>query len=187
MRDRSIGSEKPTRRARSLRTAAIVAAVAIVLGACSDDAADSGESSDEDATIEALNDEVDEQTQRADDAEETLAAVAEQFPLLVTASLEDFDIRGAYTMTLTEAYCDGLDTCGANRPDIRVDIVDGSNGLELKIPNVLTAGLFAINGSLFAVTDSDLILEPCGATQRVWRVSTTIFADGGIMHSSPGL
>ena len=174
----SIESAAPARRIRMARAAALVAVFAFVVGACSDDDVDSGESTEQDDTIEALNDEVDEQTQRADDAEEALIEIAQQFPVTVTASLEEFDLKGAYTMSLTEAYCDGLSTCGAGRPDIRVDIVDGANGLELKIPNVLTAGLFAINGSLFAVTDSDLILEPCGATQRVSRVSTTIFADG---------
>ena len=46
------------------------------------------------------------------------------------------------------------------------------------MPNVLTAGLFDVNGALFAVTDSNLILEPCGTTQHDARVSITIFADG---------
>ena len=106
----------------------MVAVFAFVVGACSDDDVDSGESTEQDDTIEALNDEVDEQTQRADDAEEALIEIAQQFPVTVTASLEEFDLKGAYTMSLTEAYCDGLSTCGAGRPDIRVDIVDGANG-----------------------------------------------------------
>jgi hypothetical protein len=96
----------------------------------------------------------------------------------VTASLEGFDLTGGYTMSLTEAYCGGLSTCGKPRPDVNATIVQGSNGLELEIPTVLTAGLFVVNGSLFAVTDSDQILDPCGATPRISRVSITLFADG---------
>jgi len=181
MTNRSI--EAGSRTGRQVVTRGLAAAVALVfvLGACSDDEtdSDSGTSGDsQEETIDELTAEVEEQTQRADDAEEALLEIAEQFPIEVTASLDDFDVRGAYTMKLTEAYCDGLPSCGAGRPDIRVDIVDGSNGLEIKVPNVFTAGLFDINGTLFAVTDSDLIVEPCAGTPRVARVTTTIFADG---------
>src|SRR4051812_17632017 len=158
MISRRIGTSATSESGKVAGAVAILAALALVLGACSsDDGGGAAPSTEQNATIDSLNEEVDAQTQRADDAEAALAEVAKQFPLTVTASLEGFELVGAYTMSLTEAYCDGLPTCGARRPDIRVDIVQGAKGLELKIPNVLTAGLFAINGTLFAVTDSDLI------------------------------
>jgi len=127
-------------------------------------------------------------TARADKAESDLAdlqaqvdAVAAKFPVTVPASLEPYadSLVGAYTLHLTEAYCDGLPTCGAQRPDIRSDIIQGPNGLQLQVPNVFTTGLFMVEGSLFGVTDSDLIAAPCAdGTATNSQVSTTIFADG---------
>jgi hypothetical protein len=57
-------------------------------------------------------------------------------------------------------------------------MIQGSNGLELQVPNVFTAGLLSINGSLFAVTDSDQILQACGDTPINAQISITMFADG---------
>ena len=128
------------------------------------------------------------QTQRADEAESDLEALQTQvdefaanFPVTVPASLEPYadSLVGAYTLHLTEAFCDGLPTCGQQRPDIRSDIIQGPNGLEWQVPNVFTTGLFMVEGSLFGVTDSDLIAAPCAdGTPTNSQVSTTIFADG---------
>jgi hypothetical protein len=128
------------------------------------------------------------QTQRADKAEADLAAlqaqvdaVAAKFPVTVSSSLEPFadNLVGGYNMTLTEAFCDGVATCGQPRPDVHADIIQGPNGLQLQIPNVFTTGLFMIHGSLFGVTDSDLIVGPCAdGTATNSQVSTTIFANG---------
>jgi len=156
------------RRWRTIGASCAAVALAVSLGACS---SDDDASATTDTALAA-------ETARADALQLQLDQVTAQFPITVTASLADFDVIGAYTLTLTQAYCEGLDACGVPRPAIRADIVQGSNGLELKIPNVLTAGLFDVNGSLFAVTDSDQILEPCGTTTRNARISITIFADG---------
>ena len=52
-------------------------------------------------------------------------------------------------------------------PEVRADIIQGPNGLQLQVPGVLTTGLFAVEGSLFGVTASDLIIPNCeGATPR---------------------
>jgi hypothetical protein len=133
------------------------------------------------------------ETQRADQAESDLAelqaqvdAVVGAFPVTVPASLEPYadSLVGAYTLRLTEAFCDGLATCGQPRPDIRSDIVQGPNGLELQVPNVFTTGLFMVEGSLFGVTDSDLIVGPCAdGTPTNSQVSTTIFADGIVVEA----
>ncbi len=143
-------------------------AVAVVLiaglGACG------GTSDDSDA------DRADVQTTQANDSSESTASV--DFPIAIDASLEDFDVVGRYNLSMTEAYCDGLPNCGTNPADVRADIVQGSNGLELQVQNMFVAGLFSINGSLFAVTDSDQILQPCGDTAVNSQISITMFADG---------
>jgi uncharacterized coiled-coil protein SlyX len=105
-------------------------------------------------------------------------AVLAAFPIEITSSLDDFDVIGAYTLQLTEAFCAALPTCGQQRAPIRADIVQGVNGLELQVPTVLTAGLFALEGSLFAVTGSNLIAPPCNGTPRTAQVSVTVFEDG---------
>lgn len=128
------------------------------------------------------------ETQRADQAESDLTELQTQvddfranFPVTVPASLEPYadSLVGAYTLHLTEAFCDGLATCGQQRPDVRSDIIQGPNGLQLQVPNVFTTGLFMVEGSLFGVTDSNLIVGPCAdGTQTNSQVSTTIFANG---------
>jgi hypothetical protein len=133
-------------------------------------AACGGTSDDSDA------DRADVQTTQADDSSESTVSV--DFPIAIDASLEDFDVVGRYNLSMTEAYCDGLPNCGTNPADVRADIVQGSNGLELQVQNLFVAGLFSINGSLFAVTDSDQILQPCGETAVNAQISITMFADG---------
>ena len=188
MRRQSVRSGSERKRWRSAAAGCAAAALVLALGACSSDddgtaATDAAAStpvttSAEEAQIAELEAEVSLQTKRADDLQAQLDALSAQFPITVTASLEGYNLIGAYTLSMTEAYCAGLPTCGTPRPDVRADIIQGTNGLELKVPTVLTAGLFDVNGSLFAVTDSDQILAPCGTTPRIARVSITIFADG---------
>ncbi len=131
------------------------------------------------------------ETQRADEAEAGHTDLQTQiddflgnFPVTVSSSLEPYadSLVGAYTLHLTEAFCDGISTCGQQRPDIRSDIIQGPNGLELQVPNVFTTGLFMIEGALFGVTDSNLIVGPCAdGTQTNSQVSTTIFANDVIV------
>jgi len=131
------------------------------------------------------------ETARADKAESDLTdlqarvdAVTAQFPITISSSLEPYadSLVGAYTLHLTEAFCDGISTCGQPRPDIRSDIIQGPNGLQLQVPNVFTTGLFMVEGALFGVTDSDLIVGPCAdGTQTNSQVSTTIFANDVIV------
>ena len=107
--------------------------------------------------------------------------MAANFPVTVASSLEPFtdNLVGGYNMTLTEAFCDGIASCGQQRPQVHADIIQGPNGLQLQVPNVFTTGLFMIEGSLFGVTDSDLIVGPCAdGTPTNSQVSTTIFANG---------
>jgi hypothetical protein len=122
---------------------------------------------------------------RADQAETQLAQMQAMFPITVNVAIADYNVIGGYTMTLTQAYCDGLPDCGVQRPAVHADIIQGPQGLQLQVPTVLTAGLFKTNGSLFAVTDSDLIAQPCGQTPRNSRVSITMFA-GGLTVAADG-
>ena len=163
---------------RQHRLAATVAAVAlaVTLGACGDEDDDTLTEGTE-AGAAVLQSEVSSDTSTAD-LEAQLAAIEAQFPITIDASVDGFDVIGGYTLSMTEAYCDGFAECGSPRADVHADIIQGSNGLELQIPTVLTTGLFDTNGSLFAVTDSDMIVPPCGETPRNARVSITIFADG---------
>jgi hypothetical protein len=141
-----------------------------------------------DESTAELQAQLDAETARADDAEAQLAelqaqvdAFAAEFPVTITASLEPYanSLIGAYDLTLTEAYCDALPTCGTQRPAVRADIIQGPNGLELQVPNVFTTGLFMVEGSLFGVTDSNQIVPACpDGTLVNSQVSTTIFADG---------
>jgi hypothetical protein len=161
-------TELERNRSWTARRIFAVSAVAVIVGACGGDERDG----------QAQPGLAEDAATTADDTETNLEELTAMFPIEIDTSLDDFDLIGGYTMSLTEAYCDGLSTCGSRRPDVHADIVQGSNGLELQIPTVLTAGLFAINGSLFAVTDSDLIMEPCGDSPRNARVSITMFANG---------
>ena len=130
----------------------------------------------------------DSEKTRADQAESDLAALQTQvddfkaeFPVTITASLEPFtnDLVGGYTMTLTEAYCAALPTCGQPRQPVHADIIQGPNGLQLQIPNVFTTGLFMVEGSLFGVTASNQLAYPCtDGTPTNAQVSITIFASG---------
>lgn len=163
------------------RWLAAMGAGVLVLSACADDGpgTDAGAQQAEPLAADASVDDATETTVNSTaELEAQLEALEAMFPIEVDASIDDFDLVGGYTMSLTEAYCDGFDTCGTRNPDFHADIIQGQNGLELQIPNVATTGLFDVEGSLFGVTNSDQFVEPCGATPRDARVSTTIFADG---------
>jgi len=140
------------------------------------------------AATAAAQAEADTNKETADQAQSDLTALQTQvdafkaeFPVTVTASLEPFtnDLVGGYSMTLDEAYCAALPTCGQQRQPVQADIIQGPNGLQLQIPNVFTTGLFMVEGSLFGVTASDKLAFPCtDGTPTPAQVSITIFASG---------
>jgi hypothetical protein len=158
-------AEHDAGRSASKSSGALLLAVVVMagLGACGSD------SDGSDLVAQA-------QSTGTQSSSESAAAV--DFPITVDASLEGYDLVGPYNLSMTEAYCDGLPACGRKPADVHADIIQGSNGLELQVPNVFTAGLFSINGSLFAVTDSDQILQACGDAPVNAQISITMFADG---------
>ena len=116
------------------------------------------------------------ETKRADDAEAQIAAATAKFPVTVTASVTEFNVIGTYNMTFTEAFCEGDPRCGTPRPVVNARIFQGSNGLEIDVPTVLTTGLLEVKGNLIAGTDTDQILT-CNGAPRNARALLTIFVN----------
>jgi hypothetical protein len=137
----------------------------------------------------ALTAEVETQAAAAAEAQGLIDAFLAFLPATVSSDIVgptvaqyNFDPIGAYTMRLTEAYCAALPICGTQRPEVRADIIQGPNGLQLQVPGLLTTGLFAIEGSLFGVTATDQIVPGCDGELRRTQVATTIFADGVVIN-----
>jgi hypothetical protein len=119
------------------------------------------------------------ETARADAAEEAIATLADLFPLEVDARAVTLGPVGSYTVAISEAFCDGLANCGTVPSVSAASVRTTPEGfLELVIDNVLTVGLFDVDGGLFGVTDSTALVPPCGDTPRVARISVTLFTEG---------
>jgi hypothetical protein len=119
------------------------------------------------------------ETARADAAEEAIANLADLFPLEVDARTVSLSPEGSYTVTASEAFCDGLDFCGTVPAVSAASVRTTPEGfLELVIDDLLTVGLFDVDGGLFGVTDSTAVVPPCGDTPRLARVSVTLFTEG---------
>ncbi len=116
------------------------------------------------------------ETARADEAEAVVTAIGEQFPITLETSIDEFEIIGRYDVTFNEVYCEGAETCGQVRPAVVGEIIQGTNGLELRVPGAFTAGLLGVEGALMAGTDSEQITT-CNGGPRVARVSVTLFGD----------
>lgn len=126
--------------------------------------------------VDQLTTQLAAETKRADDAEAKITAAAAKFPVTVTASVTEFNVIGTYNMTLTEAFCSGDPRCGTPRPVINARIFQGSNGLEIDVPTVLTTGLLTVTGNLEAGTDTDQIFT-CNGAPRNARALLTIFVN----------
>lgn len=123
------------------------------------------------------------ETKRADDAEAQIAAATAKFPVTVTASTDEFNVIGSYNMTFTEAFCTGVPQCGTQRPVVNANITQGSNGLEISVPTVITTGLLDVKGNLIAGNDTDQILV-CNGAPRNARVLITIFVNAVTIDST---
>lgn len=124
------------------------------------------------------------ETTRADTAEQELDDISALFPITIDSALDGFDIAGTYNLTWAEAYCDTFARCGTLPATTRVTIAPTPEGwLELQVPNLFTVALFAVQGSLYGVTDTTQILPPCGDAPQVSRVTVTIYADGVTIQS----
>jgi hypothetical protein len=119
-------------------------------------------------------------TARADTAEARVAEIEEiagQFPISLDSSLIPDDMPGAYRINFTEAYCEGFSNCGSSRPTTTATIYfTPERFLRIGVDGVLDAGLFALDGSLYGITDSVTAIPPCGDVQRRARITITLYA-----------
>jgi hypothetical protein len=121
------------------------------------------------------------ETARADAAEAQVEAFTNLFPVVVESTLEGIDLEqaGTYNLTWSEAYCDTFSTCGTLPVTTQATIVlTPENFLRIQVPGIIDAGLFAVDGSLYGITDSPTALPPCpDGTPRRARITMTIYAD----------
>ncbi|HSJ91152.1 MAG TPA: hypothetical protein VK917_03740 [Ilumatobacter sp.] len=119
-------------------------------------------------------------TARADTAEARVAEVEEivgQFPIALDSSLIPEDMPGDYRITFQEAYCAGFSTCGSPPgPTTATVYFTPERFLRIGVTGILDAGLFALEGSLYGITDSFTALPACGETQRRARITLTTYA-----------
>lgn len=121
------------------------------------------------------------ETARADAAEAQVETFTNLFPVVVESTLEGIDLEqaGTYNLRWSEAYCDTFPTCGTLPATTQATIVvTPENFLRIQVPGILDAGLFAVDGSLYGITDSETALPPCpDGTPRSARITMTIYAD----------
>ena len=129
------------------------------------------------------------ETERADAAEavlEQLQVIAGQFPISLDSSLIPEDMPGSYEITYQEAYCDGFSTCGTLPTVSEATVYTTSEGfLRVEVDGILDAGLFALDGSLYGITDSLTALPACGGADTRARVTITMYA-GAISVADDG-
>lgn len=124
--------------------------------------------------------EIEQLTERAETAEARVAEVEEivgQFPIALDSSVIPADMPGTYRIDFQEAYCAGFSTCGAPPAPTNATIYfTDQQFLRIGVTGILDAGLFALDGSLYGITDSTTALPPCGGVPRPVRMTITIYA-----------
>lgn len=140
------------------------------------------------AALETANSELetavadlDEAVERAETAEARVAEIEEvagQFPIQLDSSLIPDDMPGTYSINFQEAYCDpGFVLCGTTPQQNVAEIYfDDDEFLRIRVDDVLDAGLFALDGSLYGITDATSTLPSCSGAERRARVTVTMFA-----------
>jgi uncharacterized protein YoxC len=120
-----------------------------------------------------------DQTQRTSTVVAERDALATLFPIDFDASLVGVDLVGTYDVDLTRAYCEGFATCATLPPVDEFAIRATPEGwLELVIDDFVTAGLYRVDGALYAIADSTTAVAACAGTARVARVAVTMYANG---------
>ncbi len=128
--------------------------------------------------LDTANDELDTAKEELAVAQEQVEVLSSLFPIDLDSSLIPDDMPGNYNITFQEAYCEGLATCGTvpTPPAARVYFTE-EQFLRIEVPEILDAGLFALEGSLYGITDSFTALPACGGAERRARVTITMYAD----------
>lgn len=111
-------------------------------------------------------------------AEEQRDALLELFPIEFESSLYGVDVTGRWNLSWDEAYCTGFATCG-NLPTIgRIEITETTQGwLRVRADGVFDAGLFEVEGALYAITESRTAAPACGTEPRSAHVGLTLYAN----------
>ncbi len=105
-------------------------------------------------------------------------ALAKLFPIAVDTSLVGVDLVGTYDVALSRAYCEGFANCATLPSAGELTIRETPEGwLELVIHNFVTAGLYRVDGALYAIADSTTAVAACAGTARVARVAVTMYAN----------
>jgi peptidoglycan hydrolase CwlO-like protein len=106
-------------------------------------------------------------------------AFADLFPMTFDAALDMSELADDYDIDWTQVYCAGFPTCGTVPADDELVIGTTSAGfLDLDIEGFFEAGLFRIDGALFAVGETTEAVAACGTTPRRATVAVTLFANG---------
>lgn len=142
------------------------------------------------ATAEATNEELTSEkaaeTERADAAEEQLQSIEELFPFEVESTLAgiELELAGTYSIKWAEAYCDTFATCGTLPSVTEATFVRTADDfLRVQVAGILDAGLFAIDGSLYGITDSFTALPACpDGTERRARITITAYSDNVVIQ-----
>lgn len=114
---------------------------------------------------------------RAVRAEAERDALLELFPIEFESSLRDVDMTGDWNVGWDEAYCTAFPTCGSDPGFGRITITETPEGwLRVRADGVFEAGLFDVEGALYAITESRTAAPACGADQRVAHVGLTLYA-----------
>ena len=114
---------------------------------------------------------------RAVQAEQERDALIELFPIEFDSSLRGVDLAGDWNLSWDEAYCAGFATCGNIPGFLRLTITETPEGwLRVTADGVLDAGLFEVEGALYAITESRTAAPACGADQWLAHVGLTLYA-----------
>jgi hypothetical protein len=132
-----------------------------------------------DERIAALDAEITALEIRAVTAEQARDELAALFPITFDATVDDISLVGAWDVDWDEAYCDGFPICGTTPSYDRLSIVETPEGwLRVEIDGVLDAGLFRVDGALYAIAPSTTAVPACDGTARTATVSVTLYPHG---------
>jgi uncharacterized protein YdcH (DUF465 family) len=116
---------------------------------------------------------------RATAAEQERDALLALFPIEFDSSLQGVDLAGVWRLTWDDVYCTGFGTCGNLPAFDQITISQTPEGwLRASATGVFDAGLFEVEGALYANTDSVTAAPRCGVDQRIARVGLTLYASG---------
>ncbi len=132
-----------------------------------------------DERIAALDAEITALEIRAVTAEQARDELADLFPIAFATTVGDISLVGEWDVDLAEAYCDGFPTCGTAPAFDTLSIVETPQGwLRVEIDGVLDAGLYRVDGALYAIAPSTTAVPACDGSPRTATVSLTLYPHG---------